>query len=347
VKEEVIVVQDLQDIRKLARELGLYVPLDFTRDVYLFGAAVFFLEWVAIAGDKDFLLQSTRVMIPDKVRRRSPRDVARYLLDRWPKPAVKEPLSEILLKMISDEDISGRLKRYPLPIIWLCAKAEGKECSLSVSGDLAVWVKEAYECTVLLYHIKQVMQNPLRLKEVSLDRKYRDEIARLSRKVDTAAAVAAQRHREAEAAKQEKQVLETSLGSMFREYEERIQLLERENEALKRQLQPRPLAGKVVCVVGAPGRVEGYRRAITERGAELRFVDGLDGQGEAGQAVAASDAVILDIGYAHHKTTVAAKKKVDKLGLPVVVAPISGMGAFDEALDILERRVSKRRELGI
>ena len=346
-KEEVIIVQDLQDIRKLARELGLSVPLDFARDVYLFGAAVFFLEWVAMAGDKDFLLQATRVMIPDKVRRRPPRDVARYLLGRWPKPAVREPLLAILSGMITDDDISGKLERYPLPIIWFYAKAEKKECFINMSDELLVWTRKTYEITVLLYHIRQVMQDPLRIKEISLDRKYRDEIVRLSRKADAAAAIAAERHREAEVARQEKRVLETSLGSMFWEYEERIQLLERENELLKRQLQPRPLAGKMVCVVGAPGRVEGYRGALAERGAALRFVDGLDGQGEAGQAVAASDAVILDIGYAHHKTTMAAKKKVDKLGLPLVVAPISGMGAFDEALDALERRLSRRQALGV
>jgi len=340
------VQEQLQNMRKMARELGLSVPLDFIQDVHRFGAALFFLEWVAIAGDKDYLLRLTRLVIPDKVRRRPLHGVVQYLLERWPKPAVREPLQEILNEMITNDDLNGKLDRYPPPIIWFYSKSEGKECSAEVPDSMGAWMKELYEFTLLAYHIRQVAHNPAKAKEITLDRKYRDQITRLSRKAETAAAFAGQRHQEAEAARQEKRELEGSLGTVFQEYEEKIQVLQRENELLRQMARPDPLAGKVICVVGAPGRIEGYRDALAERGAELRFVSGVDGQGEAGQAVAASDAVILDVGYAQHKTTMAARARADKLGLPVVMGPISGMGAFKESLGQMEDRCGRLKSRG-
>jgi hypothetical protein len=117
--------------------------------------------------------------------------------------------------------------------------------------------------------------------------------------------------------------------------------------ACGRDCPPGPaLEGRcVLCVGGRSGLVEGYRKAVEQRGGRFLHHDG--GQEESLQridaAIANADAVVCQTGCVSHSAYWRMKEACKKLGKPCVFVQSPGVGSFARSLAALTNAAPDRQ----
>jgi len=334
----------LADLRKACAAVRLDVPLDFKKEVYEYGAAEALLMLVIGANDKQFLVELFDKILPDKVKRRNTSHIGNYLLQKWPKQAVRSRLlsftTSFAQSLTAARYETGELDDYEEMMLYCFSRiTESGDPVAEPDENLISALKKRYEIVMRIYHLNVAGHDPGFIRESELHQQYTGEITRLKEKAQRAGKIIQDKTREAEAEKENAANLMLIIEEQekeIRSLKERIGHLERELARAGRAGEtPPPLAGKVICVVGAPARQEGYRRILEARGARLRFVDGITGFMEAPRVVGGVDGLIMDIAYAQHQTTLVARTAADKKGIPVAVCPISGNTAFENTVSKL------------
>jgi len=371
----------LEEARRLCARLGLRPDWDPERDPWLYALARHFVPNLGVMGHKEWLLEMVSPrrpeLCPDKVRRKRSEQVARWIMERWPKyrHRILEVLAEFApgVRLPDPVEVAIRLaaqNRFGPLEIWLLGKAAGREdiCVQALEGEGEF--REFYgspehlaahaEYEVLRKALADFMADPearVRLRESGEAwKRLEGEVLRLRGKLEEAGRAVAVWKSEAEGLRREAEEAREAAGAVVTEYarilsekDALIAELREENARLRAALGPagRPLEGRRVCVIGDPGRLEGYRALAERLGAEIVFVDGISGWNRVQEAVRSSDAVIVVAAWAKHKASEPAKALAEAAGIPFALVPAAGLRAFREALDALASEIrAARRSAG-
>lgn len=374
----------LEEARRLCARLGLRPEWDPERDPWLYALARHFVPALGIMGHKEWLLEMVSPrrpeLCPDKVKRKRPRQIAEWLMERWSKyrHRILEGLVEFApgIRLSDPAEAAVQLasqNRFGPLEIWLLGKAAGREdlCAEAPEGEaefLELYGPPEHlaahaEYEILRKALADFVADPearARLRESGEAwRRLEGEVLRLRSKLEEAGRAVAAWKAEAEGLRREAEEARGAAGAVAAEYarilaekdallaekDALIAELREENARLRAALGPagRPLEGRRVCVVGDPGRLEGYRALAERLGAEVAFVDGISGCNRVPEAVRSSDAVLVVAAYAKHKASEPAKALAEAAGKPFAYVPAAGLRAFREALDALAGRFAAGR----
>ncbi|SHF72783.1 hypothetical protein SAMN02745218_02963 [Desulfofundulus australicus DSM 11792] len=362
--------QRLERLRAYCRKVGAgEVHLDFERDFYGFVAteiAVGILGKIGKETQIKFL--SSTMKLPGKVRRKGPFEVTAYVMSRWFQvgdrvvAAIADVLSEVFEAEPPAAVEEAWRRGMPPHVVWALAKYLGKDgFAASLPGqpyfteEEIEYHKIRYEAMARLYAIRRLkgdrVEQAIRREVDEKTFSYRQEIERLRGKLARVPEKVAEKAIESdlyremyEKVKAEFEEAQRQFAEASKEYEMEICRLRNEVDLLRSILARyirQHLSGLTVCVIGDEGHREGYKEIVLEYGGHMNFVCGIEDASVVKQAVRSSDVVIAVTAYCKHKVFTPAKEEAQRLGIPMIICPSAGLGAFREAVEKLKERLEK------